>query len=138
MLFPASTSATSLREVAVAVDRYWVTGTIAISSGGPGATAVADGEALGDAGAADGEAVAPDDVSVPVDGDGATDGRVAGALGDALALPKPSSPPVMGSTTAMARRPMTTRSGPRLTARMLPADRRTPRPGGRTGRREMR
>ena len=34
-------------------------------------------------------------------------GTPAPALGDELALPKPSSPPVMGSTTAMAMRQRT-------------------------------
>ncbi len=121
----------------VAVVRYWVTGTIATAPGGPGVAAGGDAEALGDA-ASEGVAVAPGEGSAPVDDAGVAVGPPPAALGDGLAPPKPISPPVMGSTMAMARRPRTSRSGPRFTARMLPADRRTPRPGGRTGRREMR
>ncbi len=119
-----------------------MTGTIATAAGGPGVTGGADGEAVGVAGVAepDGLGLVAGVALATVLPVGVADGPPAAAPldGDALALPKPSSPPVMGSAMAIARRPKTSRSGPRFTARMLPADRRTPRPGGRTGRREMR
>ena len=106
------------------------------ASGGPGVAAGADGEALGDAATAGRRARGRGGRRPGRRCAGAAPPPAAGGRGRPCRSRSP--PPVMGSAMAMARRPRTSRSGPRFTARMLPADRRTPRPGGRTGRREMR
>ena len=113
----------------VRVDRKWATGTMAMSAKTGVASGMADGSVGEGASLGAGETAA---VGAACEGATTAWSLEAGA-GDGLA-PNPSRPPLTGTATASAITPTTINRGRRLTARIVPEGKRTPRPGGRTGR----